>query len=526
MTRIFISFTFLLFSTSLFSQDAKTFEKTYNKTFLETSNKNLPYAIKVADSLYKTSTKPLYKSRSLMLSATLYKQAGDIKKSIEYGLKSLSLIEGTGNYAYETKNYGFLASQYRMLKFNDQSKQYLEKAIITSSKIKNPDLANKQLGLIFQEKAFLEMDHKEYLKAITNLEKSQKYFDLVKEKESYYNISNQHLLGNNFYELNNLVKANFHYQKALEVAENEPETFLTGLIYNGLALIAIKDKDPKTAKKYIILSEEAYKNSQFLELKNEIYTTSQLYYELTNDLENLLAIQKKKDSIGEKISFKYREHITDSYNSLEKNLQKGKDEIGRKNTFIIICIFLIIIGIIYFSLFKKRESKKLQKFKQIIAALDEDKPIISANETMNISADEIEVKEDPIIEQSSVLISPKAKEKIIARLEKFENNNVFTQKNMSLPNLAAYCDTNIKYLSFVIKNYKEKDFTSYINDLRINYIIHQLKTDKSYRKFKIAALADEAGFSSPNKFATIFKSVTTLPPSVFINFLEKENKDK
>lgn len=526
--KFIFPFFFFFFSIFSFSQDLKSFDKIYNKTFLETSNKDLKYAIIVADSLYKTSKTPLFKSRSLLLSATLYKQAGDIKKAIEYGLKSLNTIKGTGNYEQETKIYGFLATQNRLLKFHTQSSQYLDKAISASTQIKDPEISNKLTGLILQEKAYEELDRKNYEKSIEYLNSSQKYFDLLKIHRNFYSISNQHLLGNSYYELNDLKNATLHYENALQLSKNEPETFITGLIYNGLALIAIKKKDAFTAKKYIDLAEKAYKNSQFLELKSEIYETSKLYFELTNDLENLLAIQKKKEALDGKIMFKYREYIIDSYTSLQRSVKKGQEEISIKNKLIILCIILLALGSIIFYLSKLRQQKKLLKFRKIIADLDEKIKRRTLVESQIIVEDcsmqEQKTEQKSSNEDPTLLIGAKTQQKIIKKLQKFENNILFTQKNMSLPTLATYCGTNIKYLSYIIKNEKDKDFTGYINNLRISYIICKLKNDKKYRKYKIAVLAEEAGYSSPNKFATIFKNITSFPPSVFIKYLEEEQK--
>lgn len=109
-------------------------------------------AKKTADSLYKISESPLLKTKSLMLSATLYKQSGEVKKSVEYALKSGEIIKQTDNYSWQAKVYGFLASEYRLLKLYNFSKQYFEKAIEASNKIENPKAANNIRGLMFQEK--------------------------------------------------------------------------------------------------------------------------------------------------------------------------------------------------------------------------------------------------------------------------------------------------------------------------------------------------------------------------------------
>ncbi|MGC5744441.1 helix-turn-helix domain-containing protein [Chryseobacterium sp. NFX27] len=121
-------------------------------------------------------------------------------------------------------------------------------------------------------------------------------------------------------------------------------------------------------------------------------------------------------------------------------------------------------------------------------------------------------------------MSPETEKKLLAKLNKFEKSTLFTKKNISLPYLSAHLQTNTKYLSYIINTHKKKDFNNYINELRIRYIIEKLKYEPQYRKYKVATLADETGFSSPNKFTTVFKKVTSLSPSLFISYLKTESE--
>ena len=57
-------------------------------------------------------------------------------------------------------------------------------------------------------------------------------------------------------------------------------------------------------------------------------------------------------------------------------------------------------------------------------------------------------------------------------------------------------ETNTKYLSYIIKKHRQKDFAKAIyNELRVDYIIEKLTTDPIYRQYKIELLlADEMAF--------------------------------
>jgi AraC-like DNA-binding protein len=92
--------------------------------------------------------------------------------------------------------------------------------------------------------------------------------------------------------------------------------------------------------------------------------------------------------------------------------------------------------------------------------------------------------------------------------------------------LAAELNTNTKYLSYVINRHKCTDVKTYVNRLRINYIVDKLINDDKYRQYKISILAEECGFSSHSKFASVFKAVTDFSPSAYIKYLDENQSDK
>ena len=88
--------------------------------------------------------------------------------------------------------------------------------------------------------------------------------------------------------------------------------------------------------------------------------------------------------------------------------------------------------------------------------------------------------------------------------------------------MAGQFDTNTKYLSEIINSHYEINFNTYINRLRINYLIEKLKSDPNFIKYRISYLAENCGFASHSSFATVFKSVTGISPVKFIDFLKNE----
>lgn len=108
---------------------------------------------------------------------------------------------------------------------------------------------------------------------------------------------------------------------------------------------------------------------------------------------------------------------------------------------------------------------------------------------------------------------------LLARLEKFEASEKYLRKDLSLTWMANNLNTNTKYLSEVIKIYRDKNFTSYINGLRIGYITKKLYESPIYREYKINYLAEECGYTTPRVFVTAFKNETGFTPSYFVEQL-------
>lgn len=157
-----ISFVVILLSLLSDAQNLQAFNEVYTKTYLETSQRDMTKALNVADSLFQISETPNLQTKSLMLTATLYNQSGEVQKSIDYALRAGKLIEQTDNRLWQAKVFGFLASQYRMLQLYDYSKLYFEKAFSISEKIDNPEASNNIKGLMKQEKAYYEIEQKNY----------------------------------------------------------------------------------------------------------------------------------------------------------------------------------------------------------------------------------------------------------------------------------------------------------------------------------------------------------------------------
>jgi YesN/AraC family two-component response regulator len=179
----------------------------------------------------------------------------------------------------------------------------------------------------------------------------------------------------------------------------------------------------------------------------------------------------------------------------------------------IILLLLILIAVLYY-FYNRKLNKEYKKFERIIARIENKEKLVTISEA----------SDSPPRESKGVNIPEETEKAILKRLKEFESSRKFTHSGMSLQYLAKELNTNTKYISEIIHSHKGKNFNTYINELRVNYIIKMMRENKQYLNYKVSYLAEESGFSSHSAFTVVFKSITGITPNQFINFLKKESK--
>ncbi|QQM28696.1 AraC family transcriptional regulator [Elizabethkingia sp. M8] len=139
---------------------------------------------------------------------------------------------------------------------------------------------------------------------------------------------------------------------------------------------------------------------------------------------------------------------------------------------------------------------------------------------MNPVEQKLDIQKE-IESKSNKVIPEDVTQSILRELNIFESNELFLKKGITLNNLAKQIKTNSSYLSDTINTYKEKNFATYLNDLRIDYALDRLVKDKKFRAYKLAVIADELGYNNEQAFASAFKRKTGTTLSIYIKEIEK-----
>jgi AraC-like DNA-binding protein len=528
MKRLF-TFLCILFYFSTTAQETEEFRKKFDSirfdAIVNVSAKDFDKAIQIADSLYSISTTKKYKANALMLSSELHQRKGQRKQAIIYAQQAGEMISGEKFYVLEAQIYGFLSGQYRILGLIEEGRIYLEKALKASNNVNDDDRKNTLLGLAYQEKALYESAAENYSEAKNFASESEKYLSKATDgpRKDFFLGTNAELYGKTLRKLKQYDEATIHYNRALKLLSNavEPNAGIIGDIYHGLGYIYLEEKEYDLAKEYLIKAEEIAENSDYIGLKTNVYETLSDYYKAVNNHEKSSLYKDKYIEVFNFYEQDKKAAIEDFVKFLKEENQNLFDY---RNMLLGLSITLVLLITALIIAYNRKKKRDLQRFNEVLSelkqkiALQEQQVDILIQERKN----EVQNSENKSSKSKELQISKDTEIRIIEGLKEFEQSNGFLQNSFSLANLASVLGTNTKYLTFILNKYYQKDFSTYINELRIDYIIQKIETNKEYRSYKFSYLAEECGFSSHSKFSSIFKSVTGFSPSTFIEYLEKQ----
>lgn len=281
----------------------------------------------------------------------------------------------------------------------------------------------------------------------------------------------------------------FFYLGKAHLATNHPEKAFSYFIQVDSLVTKERFYRPDIRENYEILIKH-YQSKK--DLNKELYFVKRLL-----EVDSLL--HKDFRYLSGKVVKEYdTKKLLYSQAKIERTLQSK----NIKSIMIIILLLLIVCFILY------RYFQTTKNYKKKFAELMSTVPKITENEVRIPSAQKLD-------------IAPEVEQKILRKLESFERNKTYIEKDMTSNKLAERLETNAKYVSLIIPKYRGKKTITYISDLKIEYIIEELKTHKKYRNYKNKSLAEMAGFGSTQNFTKAFKARTGISPTFFIEELKK-----
>ncbi|WP_161635288.1 AraC family transcriptional regulator [Aquimarina macrocephali] len=466
-------------------------------------------AINIATSINNEGTLVFLKTHK----GTVYETAAFFDIALDNYLESLELAKKTNDSDYiailqhniavlkrkfgkyeEAKSLFKEALNYEKLKMGKQPNDSLS-YLLTLSDLANTYRQNKELdsaailnkqgmimsnGKIIQSlfrlnKGILHYYSEEYTVAIKNIVESLKIF---RKPES-----------NVYFATYDLIDAYFFLGKSYDALSNKEQS----IIYYKKIDSVLQQTNYLIPKIRSAYSEIIKYYKSIGDKNNQLYYINRLLY-------NDSIIDRNYKDINNKLIKEYDTPILFSEKEkliYELEAQKNKSHYG-----IIVLLIITMVIIVVFILNHRRNKKYKTRFEELMDQKNKE----FKNEN---------IKSDP-----GIGIADQIVEMILKELETFEKYNDFLEINITSGILAKKMNTNSKYLTKVIKYHRKKTFTTYINDLRIDHIVQQLKTDRKLQNYTIKAIASEAGFNSTEVFSKSFLKKTGIYPSYFIKRIQ------
>ncbi len=457
--------------------------------------------------------------------------------------------------------YNFLGTAYKEIGIIDKSTSFYIKALQLYKKTNKLDGTSNilnNLGVIYGSRGQYKkaLKHfKEALKIKRQLVKTTQEPDkiLLYLSGSFNNIGLIHDL------MAQYDSALYYYNKSLQIRKNSNDYIGISDSYSNIGITYLNMEENTLSEKYLIMSyhiadsisdvglyvNAAYNLSEFYFLQGNI-TKSKRYLNnclkkvslfgakdllmsvfdlksqisiIDKDYKNAYLFQKKymalKDSI---INEKTESRIVqlqiahevqrkeERINLLEKEKEIEIQHNEFKSTLLLILyifLFIVIVIAIVFYRQKKRLSfsnKELVKRNLEIINIDE-----KTDENSIISTKKY---------ASSSLSDEKKKQTILILKQLIEDEKLYLKKDLSIELVATKLNISRTYLSQIVNETFNINFTSFINTYRINYAV-KLISDSINNKYSIAGIAEISGFHSISSFNTLFKQKTGLTPSAF-----------
>lgn len=478
----------------------------------------------------------------------------DMDRAVIIGKKMLSVSEN--DYDRTISNLKIGDALYKKQNFS-QSVQYLEKADYYAEKNKFLNerfLANILLslcyiksGLVIESDVYMKTADKiaedtgniEFKIQITDiksirLEEENKFCQAIHPNLEGLHLREKHNQDQDdqAFIANRIVKLVYEYIKCGDIAAAKKMISKAEVIFK---------KNSSGSKVHLL--EEYYLCKGMISAKEKRMKDALIYFDKAQVLVNTMKDERIKSRILEErllnnidADFNIRQSIYKQYislNELRKSESKKlitkvikrelfKLDAEKQNMALLFNITLFLASIIgggtlIFYLYKnKPRAEPNLKIENIMDNIINDNQNTEEEKEKSDSSEKITRNEKIIIK------SQKTEKRLINKLDRFESEHLYTTNGITLSRMSTMFNTNITYLAYILKKYRDLDFNSYINKKRIDYIILKIENEPKYSTYKISYLAEEAGFSTHSQFSNVFKLETGISPSDFIEQVKKK----
>ncbi|EDM42920.1 helix-turn-helix, AraC type [unidentified eubacterium SCB49] len=506
------SFFFFFLSIDALCQDKTEEDFFFN---INTLYQDPDQSIKVSNYFLKNATNQIDKAKALYFLAESKKLKGDYIESIEHLYSAKNIISTEEEPYLNTLILISLAEYCLHHGMDDISKKYLAQAKELTNNINTIEDKNIARVKLQQELADYDLVQSKYNEALETLNANLLEQQAIKQLVPTLYIDTKNKIGHTLLASNQTDKATITFNEVITLLnefELQDSSIETETLF-GLGTIFKNKGEFNKAQQFLLKALEV--NVMQPSIKVKILEDLALCYKQLDNDTNYQKYYTESNLLSIQLLNNEREIRNTLLLNIEKDQQKTiANDLNTYYKFGGLILAVLIIVLISYYFYSKKLDEEFQQFEKIIKQIENKEKLEIANTAST----------NVVKESKGVVIPLETEKAILERLEVFENSTNFTNPKMSLTLIAKQLKTNTKYISEIIRTHKNKNFNTYINELRINYIIKLMQEEPQYLNYKVSYLAEKSGFSSHSAFTVVFKSITKITPKQFVTFLKKSNK--
>jgi len=450
---------------------------------------------------------------------------------------------------YQKDTYGHISSIYRRnalalgyIGLDEASLKDFKKAISYAETIENEDKKNyviattyENMTVYYENKKFDKTKLKDsmayyYFKSLEVAEKISDQGKPVPLEQKYGLLSYVNMsLGTYHMKIArkiNLPLAEKYLLEGYKIQNNNRYTvdpYDKIFMYNQLGYLYLKTIDYKKSIEYLNAAMALEKQHSYPASRIDSFETLAQVYVAMGDKKKSEFFMNKYALLVDSLDYVDKKEADLVIKKMVAEVDQQHEESSKKQL-TVIGVLILIAGLVTAILWRRKNKALRRKYEQMMVKLKNDEVVLAEEIIEETEEHDVEPKSnnDLQVAPNKNTIPADTKVRILKGLAAFERSEKFLKKDLTISSLAAQLNTNTKYLSEVIKNNRSENFSSYINNLRINYIVHKLYNEPKYREYKISYLAEECGYASSQVFVIAFKKINGLTPSYFIQNLKDD----
>ena len=472
---------------------------------------------------------------SYALSSSVYFNNNDLKKGLACLQRGLFLSDSLNDPLCKNRISSTLALVYSNWKMNDEANELFNQVIANSDKSDTLSMANAYLAKAMHMVYTMKYDSAVYYMSLIDklniqeedmLPGSYKSVDYttrfykgwslseipdslnrsIELLQSLYDDYHAHKeetvsfesvcfrLGKAYERAGDPKKADFYYQEAKDLILTRPVSFQLFETSEPLMSTYIQENDTKNAMQLLPVWK----------------TISEQYYD--NQLNGMLAYYSVKQDVA----------------GMEKQILEAEGKLTQRRLEIVILVMVVIVlmliivwGIFYWRNKKRRLQTLFQVLMRryiewremgiyLVSKQEESLPLLAVGQDLEATTDETLQESSDSEGTSDDDFYRNLYYRVLLVMEK---DRPFLNPELTISLLAKAAITNRTHLSTAINRMTGTNFSTWLAEYRVNYVIHLMTTSGSDNW---DMLYEKAGFGSRTSFYRQFKQITGLTPKQFL----------